>query len=209
MTIKPGESWGRRVDPPDDLVVVDDDRALATALTGPHGAALHVRGGDLARTLGSTGEVQRDDLNEFLIDLVEVSVGGSTHTYTSDTYTAVAHVVIRPAWSRGGWLRGRIVVIMNAEFRGDWDVAPRGHPNDGRVETFEIDRSMSLRQRLSARRRVRTGTHVPHPQIATRSVRSASWDFDRPMEIIVDGRRIGRGLSIAVSVVPDAAIVYA
>jgi diacylglycerol kinase family enzyme len=98
---------------------------------------------------------------------------------------------------------------MNAEFIGEWDVAPRGHPNDGRMEVFDVDASMTVRDRIAARRRLRTGTHVPHPRVSTRSVRRGAWSFARPLEVVVDGRRIGRASSLAIDVVPDAAIVYA
>jgi diacylglycerol kinase family enzyme len=98
---------------------------------------------------------------------------------------------------------------MNAEFLGDWDVAPRGHPNDGRAEVVEVDASMRIRDRLAARGRLRAGAHLPHPDISTRSIRSASWTFERPMQVIVDGHGLGRAREITLRVVPDAATVYA
>jgi diacylglycerol kinase family enzyme len=101
-----------------------------------------------------------------------------------------------------------VLVVMNAEFLGSWDVAPRGHPNDGRAEVFEAGKDLTLRQRLAARKRLRTATHIPHPAIATRSIRQASWDFAKPMAITVDGRRCGRHTRIDVVVTPDAAILH-
>ena len=65
------------------------------------------------------------------------------------------------------------------------------------------------RERLAARRRLPTGTHVPHPRIASRSVRSGSWEFERPLEVVVDGRSHGRAVALSITVVPDAALVYA
>ena len=98
---------------------------------------------------------------------------------------------------------------MNAEFIGEWDIAPRGHPNDGRAEVFDVDASMSVRERLAARRRLPTGTHVPHPKIRTRSIRSDVWQFERPLEVTVDGRRVGRGIDArGRPSSPDAAAVY-
>ena len=49
----------------------------------------------------------------------------------------VAHVVVRRQW----W-RGEIVMAMNAQFYGRYDVAPRGHPNDGKVDVVRVDPSM-------------------------------------------------------------------
>lgn len=203
MTIERGEPWGRLVPRPDGLVTVEGDAALAAAVTMPGHAPVTVRTGDLARSLGVVGAAVPDTVNELPIDLVHVGLDGAA------PLTACAHVVARSPWMRGHGWRGPILAVMNAEFIGDWDVAPRGHPNDGRVETFAVDPAMSVRQRLSARRRLRSATHVPHPQVTVRSVRSATWTFPYPLEVVVDGRRVGRARAIDVTVVPDAAVVYA
>ena len=204
MTIKPGASWGRQVAPPDGLIVVDGDAALVAALARSGGHPIAVGSGDLARTLGVTSQGGRTTVNEVPIDLVEVRLDDA-----SEPLMACAHVVARSPWTRGHWWRGPVLGVMNAEFIGDWDVAPRGHPNDGRAEIFEVDSSLSTRDRLAARRRLPTGTHVPHPQVVTRSVRHAAWTFPQPLVVIVDGRRAGRASSLAIRVVPDAAVVYA
>ncbi len=207
MTIRPGDSWGRQVPRPGHLITVDSDRALVEALSDPGGPPVSVDRGDLARTLGIDSPARRpstgETVNEFTVDLVRVTLDDG------DTHTACAHVVARsPLW-RGSWLRGPILAVMNAEFIGDWDVAPRGHPNDGRVEVFEVDARMSIRHRLAARRRMRSASHLPHPDISTRSVRTGSWSFPRELDVLVDGRGVGRASTIDVTVVPDASIVYA
>lgn len=207
MTIRPGEPWGSRVARPVDLVVAADDAALARALgerATSGGPAVAVGGGDLGRTLGSPRLEGRSTLNALPLDLVEVRLdGGAT------THLAAAHVTARRPWTSGGWLRGEALVVMNAEFLGRFDVAPRGHPNDGRVETFAIGAQMGMRERLAARRRARTGGHVPHPAITVRSVRRATWNFPRPLVITADGRPIGRARSLEIVVAADAGVVHA
>ncbi len=210
MTIKPGDQWGRLVERPDDLVTVASDHDVVEALHRHPGSPVEVTSGDLARTLGvgagqglSGQGPARSRLNEMPIDLVEVSLDGG------EPVVACAHVVARSPWHRGRWLRGPVLAVMNAEFIGEWDVAPRGHPNDGRVEVFEVESTMSLRHRLAARRRLRSATHLPHPDITTRSVRSHEWSFPHALDVVVDGRRVGRASSISVLVLADAAIVYA
>lgn len=211
MTIRPGVPWGREVPRPDDLVTVDSDRSLVEALALPGESPVAVGSGDLARTLGVTSvghsATISSTINEFPIDLIHVRLDGSDGA--DEPIVACAHVVARAPWRRGHWFRGPILAVMNAEFIGEWDVAPRGHPNDGRAEVFEVDASMSVRQRLSARRRLRTGTHVPHPSVSTRSVRSGTWNFVTALDVEVDGRRVGRASSLSIRVVPDAAIVHA
>jgi len=205
MTIRPDEPWGREVPRPDDLHVVADDRALAVELARSGARrAVAVASGDVMRTLGNPTLAGRATLNELPIDLIEFRLDDG-----DEPGHACAHLVVRSPWWRGGWLRGPILLVMNCEFRGEWDVAPRGHPNDGRVETFQIDTTFSVRDRLAARRRIRSATHVPHPAIATRSIRTTTWSFPAPMEVIADARTVGRARTLAVTVVPDAGLLLA
>ncbi len=207
MTIEKGATWGSEVPRPQQLTIVDDDRAAVGALTATEGPGdrqmVALRGGDLARTMGARGPGDRDRLIEFPVDLIEVRLDDA------ESITALAHVVARSPVRRGSWWRGPLLAVMNAEFLGDHDVAPRGHPNDGRVETFLVDPAMSIRQRLAARRRLATGTHVPHPLITTRSVRTARWTFARDVAVFVDHEPAGRARSIEVIVQPDAVTVLA
>ena len=200
MTIRPGEEWGRFVERPAGLRTVHSDRELATVLDDPTPVAL--RGGDLYMTLGARPALCGDRVLALPVDVLEVSIDGGPTT------AAVAHVVLRSPWWRGGPLRGPLVMVMNAEFLGRWDVAPRGHPNDGRAEVLSCEASFGVRDRLAARRRLPSGTHLPHPGIATRSVRRADWAFRRAVEVVADGARLGRGRSVEVAVRPDAAVVH-
>jgi len=208
MTIRPGAPWGSEVPRPDGLVTVGSDRSLAAALACADGPPIAVGSGDLARTFGVSSQeqraVDRATVIEFPIDLLQVRLGDA-----GEPVLACAHVIVRSPWTRGHWFRGPILAVMNAEFFGDWDVAPRGHPNDGRAEVVAVDESMSVRHRLAARRRMHNGTHLPHPQVVTRSIRSGNWNFAHPLEVIVDGHRLGRAADLTVEVLPDAAIVYA
>jgi hypothetical protein len=214
VTIGKGTPWGRQVDPPPDLIVVATDAELAARLEArrrdPAAPPVAARAGDMARTLGVDDVAGRATLNELPIDLLELRVGHRDGDHDDlRTLVGCAHVVMRRPWWRGGWWRGAVVVVMNAEFIGTWDVAPRGHPNDGRVEVFAVDAQLDVRQRLAASRRLRTATHVPHPLITTRSVRRASWTFEPSMAIVVDGVRVGRARRVELDVVPDAATVLA
>ena len=209
MTIEPGKAWGRAVPRPPDLEIVHGDAELAAAISLRRERPIAVASGDLARTIGvgqgGGGSIAtRQTINEFPVDLLEVHLDDAR-----DPIIACAHVIAREPWYRAHWLRGRILVVMNAEFIGEWDIAPRGHPNDGRAEVVEVESSMSLRDRLAARRRLPTGAHVPHPHIATRSIRTGTWTFERPLEVLADGRRIGAASTLSVKVIADAALVHA
>ena len=87
---------------------------------------------------------------------------------------------------------------MNAEWLDEWDVEPRAHPGDGLLDTFDV--TMSLRDRLKARPRLRTGTHVPHPAIGQQRLARTEVAFATPLGIWVDGVRVGDATSLTVRI---------
>jgi diacylglycerol kinase family enzyme len=149
-----------------------------------------VASGDLRRTLGagSSGPT----MHLVTLDLLHVVADGAE-------MCAVAHAVARRSW----W-RGRIVGVFNAEHLGRWDVAPRGHPNDGLADVIDVDPTMTRRQRVQAWRRLASGTHVPHPLIGASRTASVSWEFETPLILHVDGIRRGAVRHLAVTVDADA-----
>lgn len=201
MSVRKGEAWGRPGALPPDGVVVDSDLAARRAVTEARRAtrpvpALGLLDGDLARTCGATGRADRlrsPDAQTLPVDLGEVLVDGALHFF-------VAHLVARRSW----W-RGPVVAAMNAQFLGDWDVAPRSHPGDGRVDLLRAD--LSLGDRWKARSRLRTGTHVPHPGISERRVKAVQLDLAPGTSVWLDGERIGEARALSIRVVPDALTV--
>jgi YegS C-terminal NAD kinase beta sandwich-like domain len=198
MIVKRGAEWGLPVDGSVDAVEVRSDAELAAALSSPRPRPVLVRGGDLHRSLGSPlGPAATTRLP---IDLIAV-------TTEAGRSVAVAHVVVR---RRGplAWWRGPIVAAMNVDHLGRWDAAPRAHPNDGWLDIIEVNPSMSLRARWQAWRRLRSGSHVPHPDIAMRRVRAEAFTFSRPLAVRVDGVGHGETRSLRVEIEADAAAVY-
>lgn len=198
MTIEKDRPWGGPGRLPDDGVTVDDDaraRAVVEAAkrAGRPPPTLGLLGGDLCRTVGGRGDVARlhgDDAVTLPTDLGSVLLDGRLHWF-------VAHLVVRRSW----W-RGRVVAVMNAQWLGRWDVAPRSHPNDGLLDVFDGD--LSLQDRWKARSRLPTGTHVPHPGIAQRRVSALQVELDRPTPVWLDGERVGEASTLSIRVEPDA-----
>ncbi|MDO8390132.1 MAG: hypothetical protein Q7V57_06560 [Actinomycetota bacterium] len=203
MTIRRGEAWGETVPSPADLVIAHSDaeaRALVVhqmiASDGP--LVLGLAAGDLARTMGGgtpgrfPGEVVRAP-----VDVLRLDAAGQ-RTW------AVAHVVARRQW----W-RGEVLLAMNAQFLGAYDVAPRAHPNDGRVDVLRVAQTMTLRTRLAARARARIGVHLPHPQITSRQTPGTTVQFARPLTLWVDGERWIEAAELTITVEPDALVVHA
>jgi hypothetical protein len=179
-------------------VEVSSDRAAREAVTRARRAGtpvpmLGLLGGDLCRTLGGRGDRARlhgPDAMRLPVDLGSVLIDGRQHWF-------VAHLIARRSW----W-RGPVVAVMNAQWLGRWNVAPRGHPDDAMLDVLEGD--PSLDDRLKARRRLPLGTHVPHPDIAQRRVGALQLSFERPTPIWLDGERVATARTLSIRVEPDA-----
>ena len=196
MPISKGEAWGEPGSMPEGGVVVASDAEASSALEDARRAgrpfpALGLTGGDLWRTLGGRGAlstVVRCDLGEVLVD-------GRLRLF-------VAHVVVR---GRTLW-RGRATAVLNAQYLGAWDVAPRSHPGDGKLDVVEVAASMSIGDRWKARRRLPSGTHVPHPAISERRVAAIQVDV-AGHRVLVDGRPAPPAKALSIRIEPDALTV--
>ncbi|MBI2170171.1 MAG: hypothetical protein HYU28_11840, partial [Actinobacteria bacterium] len=166
-------------------------------------------GSDLARSLGLGAAPARGKLS--------VSVDAMT---VSGLGVAVNSVVVGPPpgelrWWHRSWgltvicdgaevFRGRAatVVVATGQFVGGHDVIPRAHPGDGwlEVQVYAVPRG----QRAELRRRLQTGSHLPHPNIVARRARAVSVEAVRPTFVTLDGVRCGKRSSVAVDIWPAA-----
>jgi hypothetical protein len=215
VTTRRGEDWGTAGTAPVGLEVAADDEALwrfvsglDIGVDGPAGPDLvddgerpviGLSGGDLWRTLGGAPGRPTPVAGEPVV-LLPVDVG--ILVVDGADVPFAAHVVARRSW----W-RGEIVAVMNAQFLGSWDVAPRAHPNDGRLDVLRVEPSMRLLDRWRAARRAPTGAHVPHPDIDLSQTTFTVIDLWRPLDVWVDGIAVGRQERLEVRVVPDAITV--
>lgn len=201
MTIKKRQAWGEAGPlPPQGMLVRSDAEARALVEEAKRAGAeplpLGLLGGDLCRTLGGTGDearIRSPQAMRFPVDCCSVLLDGRQHWF-------VAHLVARRSW----W-RGRVFVAMNAQWLGRWDLGPKSHPNDGLLDTSDAD--LALGDRVKARSRLRTGTHIPHPGIVTRRAKAAQVSFERPLDIWLDGEKVARASELSLRVEPDALLV--
>jgi diacylglycerol kinase family enzyme len=202
MTVRKGEGWGEPGTLAAGGLVVHSDAEARRIVerarrSGERPPPLGLAGGDLCRTLGGRGDVARlrsRDAVQLPVDLGAVLVDGRLHWF-------LAHLVARRSW----W-RGPLVAAMNAEFLGDWDVAPRAHPNDGLLDMVVVVAGMSLADRIKARRRLPVGGHIPHPAIEQSRRPAFQIEFDHPTRVWLDGERIGVASSLSIRIEPDALI---
>jgi hypothetical protein len=210
--IKPGEEWGAPTDADPDLVVTGDDAALAAVVPTAADAVPLVRfvpdGSELARAIGVAATAP---------DAPHRGIALPVDAIVTDHGTAVNLVVLGPtpaalrAWHRPQRLcvtvDGRTlhdgpattVVIANGQFSGTADLVPRGHPGDGRLEVQVY--ALRPAERAAMRRRLATGTHLPHPRIAATTgrrvqVRAAGTG----PTVTLDGLAIGRLAELEASV---------
>lgn len=202
MTIKPGEDWGWNAPLPADAAVLATDAELRSHVEahrrrGDEVPQAGLIGGDLWSTMGApTGGLDRlrsEAARTAPIDVASVLLDGRQYWFAS-------HLVARRSW----W-RGRVLVALNAEWLGEWDLGPRSHPNDGRVDVYET--TMSISQRWKARERLKTGTHLPHPDISSRRVKAFQTTLDPQLTVWLDGVSLGSCTNITVRVEPDAMLI--
>ncbi len=194
MTIERGEDWGSPGSLPADAPIAGSDQELARLWNPDEHRLVGLTGGDLHRTVGgrTTAAELRSDTERVRLP---IDVGVLEYGDTSTVF--VAHVVRRRRlWS------GTTVALMNASFRDAWNVAPRGHPNDGRIDVVES--GLSLGDRFKARSRLPSGLHVPHPQISIRRQTSGELLVQSGDRLEVDGETIAIDGRIQWRVVPDA-----
>ena len=200
MTIEKGRPWGRNAPLPEDGAVVRSDAEARAALEqarreGRPYPALGLLGGDLCRTLGGTGDEARlrsARATTFAVDLGQALVDGHLHLF-------MAHLVARSRlWTRA-------FVAMNAQWHGEWNLGPRAHPNDGRLDTYEVH--LGLADLARVRPRLHHGAHLPHPGIEERRGAAVQVELERPLPVWLDGAPVGRGRALSVRVEPDALTV--
>ncbi len=90
------------------------------------------------------------------------------------------------------------VAVMNGQYLGSSDLAPRGHPGDGRAEIVVFDVPPDDRREM--RSRLASGTHVPHPAITIVSGHMVRITFAKAVTLTVDGHLIGSRADVSVEV---------
>lgn len=200
MTIEKGKPWGAPGALPEDGVVVRTDGEARAVVEEARRAgrpvpALGLLGGDLCRTLGGGRDEARlrsPQAVTFPVDLGEALVDGRLFLF-------VAHLVARDRFWRHSF------VAMNAQWLGPWNLGPRAHPGDAKLDTYESHLSLSDLPKVRAR--LHHGTHLPHPRIKERRRAAVQVDLDRTLDVWVDGVAVGRGRTLSVRVEPDALTV--
>jgi diacylglycerol kinase family enzyme len=191
-------------------VVTGDDAALAAAVAAQPGAVVRFDPdptSDLARALGlanSTSAGTAAPLDALRLDgalAVNMVVSGVAPSRLRTWHrrrTCTVEVDDRQVFEG----RATTVVVANGQFLDGLDVVPRGHPGDGRFEVQVY--GIAPAQRRAMRRRLGTGTHVPHPEVHAFQGRSVRVTWDAATALQIDGRSGPPMADVAVSLEPHA-----
>ena len=216
--IRPGEEWGSPAESPPDLEVRGGDAALARAVVDAPGALIRFHPdetSDLARAVGlapATGLGTRDTLaTELPLDVLTLADGTfacnvcifGTAPDRLRWWSPACEVEVR--LDGRPWFAGKAttVVIAIGQFLRGLDLAPRGHPGDGKAEiqVYELRRS----ERRPMRALLATGGHVPHPRIRQRTARTIELRAEPAMAAEVDGvARPDVTSATSIKVLPEA-----
>lgn len=214
--LRHGEPWGDAARGPADEALTGDDRDLAALAARRPGSLVRFRPAptsDFGRAVGLTAGHTPDPTQGIDAPVDALRLG--------DGQLAVNAVVAGRApdqlgwWSRRHhitvtldgreWFAGRAttVLVANGQYLRGHDLVPRGHPGDGwmEVQVYALRRS----QHAAMRRRLRTGTHVPHPGIRQGRARRVDVVVSGPgVALEVDGVGAGSVGELHVSVAPAA-----
>lgn len=200
MTIEKGKEWGTPISVPEHVQSVRSDAELAEQ---PQNATCAVTAGDMWTTLGEPQQRHVGDAATLvLIDAMEITVVSSSgsHVLTSASNIQIGKLLGFPRTRP----HQRFVCITNCGMVKRANMAPRAHPNDGVFDIVTFTELMSLKQRFMSARRLRFGTHVPHPNISVQ--RNSMFHTDRSHDretLRIDGVLIRDWNSISVRILPD------
>ncbi len=207
MTIRKNEDWGVTVTRPENLVICETDAAASQLATNyflqqKPIPAIAITRSNLSRALGTTGaDIDSQNMQATPFDLIEI-------TFADDSKTGQRVLALGYGVLRKSWWSGEIVAAMNTSFIGDWDCAPRSHPNDGKFDLLTVKSEMKPTQRLIASRRLRLGTHLPHPQISVKQLTSFEADCSAEPNLYVDNRKFVCVNQCKFRLLPDALTLY-
>ena len=191
--IRRGQPWGIPTVMSDDVLIVENDQVLSNT---DRTCRVVLTGGDISHSLGNpVVPVAGSACTEVAIDAMLCDITSTTSRLIQAV--AASSIVVGSYW------KGRHLIVSNAGWIGDSNIAPRAHPNDGKVEMLTITSHMSLRQRILARRKMQTGTHLPHPDLSSIQIATQLIVRQNREKLMIDGKRIDDWASISIRVEPD------
>ena len=190
-------TFGVRGPVPDDSVFATDDHSVAElVIAGVRNVLLE--GGDLGRSLGINAPPPERGGQCVLcavdvIDIRAISAAGDDRRF-----------VAASTLSFGRWGSG-VDFITSTGFLDGLEICPRSHPGDGMLDRLAVAPGLSFRRRVAIRRRMRSGSHLPHPALSV--FRSTAFILRGPRKLTVDGVPRGVFTELQCNVRPSALVI--
>ncbi len=186
------QTWAKEVRRPRTLKIAESDKQIAELYAAGE-SMIGIIGGNLFTSLG--GNIGLDypsnsTVTSCSIDIGCVSIGDDSFYFAS---TLLVLNLLRP-WASTG--------IVNTQLSNGNRYAPKAHPGDGFME--EIESNLDIRQAIIARKKLKSGDHLPHPQLRLKKGKAFTYDSPKGMKLILDSKSIGRYKAFSVKVIPHA-----
>ncbi len=180
--------WAQRIEICEPLPSAKSDKEIVDLFTLDE-EVVKLQSGNIYRTLGGNQTTEPSDTTSGTICKIDL---GYVNFDNEKIYFA-SHCSIR---ERRSSTKG--LLIMNAQWYKKRRVAIRAHPSDGKLDL--IYSNLNLSQYYLAAKRSESGSHLPHPDLRTKSLTSETIEFPRQMRIFVDGFLVGRSSKIMIGV---------
>lgn len=203
MTIGPGTEWSVPGLLPPDAPTFATDAVLSAFVearrrSGQPIPMVGVTGGTLFDTIGGSsviGRLRTDRARRYPVDVVRADIDGTSRWF-------VGTLVARTRRWRD------VVAVMNTPWVHGLRLGHRSHPGDALLDIIEgVGLGLDDLRRIVPR--ARHGAHLPHPKLRETRIAEATWEFDRPRRLVIDGQSAGRVRRLTVNVEPDALTVVA
>lgn len=182
---------------PDDAIFCNSDAECAEAAAS--GIPFIPLAGELAHALGAGSALISAGQQCVILSIDQILIKATSTSGEIFHFNAISDLTFGSYW------HGEFHVITSTGWTGGREVCPRAHPGDGVLDYLRVETAMSLRQRLKARRKMRSGTHLPHPSL--RVSRLTSLTLEGPLLLIVDGVARGKYAQIDCSIEASSAQV--
>ena len=188
--------YGEFVIVPDTFVVAESDAECGELVAA--GKQVFVpMAGDLALTLGASGTIPQAGSRALACSIDVLCVQAKSDSGERRFWFAVSSVSI------GKWWSGEWTVITSTGRLDGLEVCPRAHPGDGFADLFVMQSGMRLRQRIAARKKMRSGSHLPHPQMRVSKVNSLN--SNESALLTIDGVPRGHFCQVEIELKPGFA----
>lgn len=205
MTVQKGVDWGALVTTPGGPWASGGESDLSEHVNQGSSMPFQVTDGALYELLGHPASpVGSHMCRELPLDLISIEM---TTSGGVDMTLRGFNVVIRRRLTRGGMLRGSVVVASSLGMYRILRLSNRAHPNDGRMEVLAIDRA-PIRQRLLGFSRLRRGEDALSAHFRVSHESRFESEIPSGYVVLIDGRRVSAVRHVRLSVATDAVRIH-